>query len=52
MVTKLGLRPRETPVTRRDLVHVLAALDDDEFDALVDEARGSSLTEGVARGGK
>lgn len=43
MVMRLKARPTETPVGRRDIVQVLASLDDDEFRALVDEARGQSL---------
>ena len=54
MVTRLKLRPTEAPISRRDVVHVLAALDDDEFRELVDEARGSSVipAERTARGEK
>lgn len=53
MVARLQLRPSEAaPVSRRELVHVLAALDDDEFASLVDEARGPVPTQGVARGGE
>lgn len=47
MATRLKLRPDEdAPISRRDVVHVLAALDDDEFRELVDEARGSSVIPG------
>lgn len=44
----------ETPVRRRDVVQVLAALDEDEFRILVAEARGVPLVpaEGVTRGSK
>lgn len=44
MGMKLRTRPTEAPpVGRRDIVQVLAALDDDEFRAVADEARGTSL---------
>lgn len=43
MVMRLKARPAETLVGRRDIVQLLASLDDDEFQVLVDEARGQSL---------
>lgn len=56
MAMRLRPKPTEAEVGRRDLVQVLAAMDDDEFRAVADEARGASLIplaelvlEGLAR---
>lgn len=43
MVIRLQAKPAETPVGRREVVQVLAALDDDEFRSVLDEARGAAL---------
>lgn len=43
MAMRLKARPTETAVGRRDIVQVLASLDDEEFRSLVDEARGPGL---------
>ena len=40
---RLKTKPTETPVGRRDIVQVLAALDDTEFRSVLDEARGTAL---------
>lgn len=44
MAMRLKLKPSEvSPVGRRDIVQVLAALEDAELRALLDEARSGSL---------